>query len=74
MAVQTQLFHDRQQGPNEGVDENAEELKKLFAKAYAWVSRGKPEAEAMARLYWPTNVSQVCGQSSKARLLGLRRT
>jgi hypothetical protein len=36
-AVQSQLFHDRQQGPKETVDEFAQDLKKLFAKAYAGV-------------------------------------
>ena len=48
-AVQSQLFHDRQQGPKESVDEFAQDLRKLFAKAYAGVSRGGPEAEKMGQ-------------------------
>ena len=48
-AVQTQHFHDRQQGPKETVDEYTQELKMLFAKAYAGISRGLPEAETMGQ-------------------------
>ena len=48
-AVQSQLFHDRKQGPKESVDEFAQDLKKLFARAYAGVNRGGPEAEKMGQ-------------------------
>ena len=47
MAVQTQLFHERKQGPQESADDFAEELKRVFAKAYDGRSRGTPEAESM---------------------------
>ena len=49
-AIQSQLFHDRQQCAKETVDEYAEELKKLFAKAYKGLVCGGPEAENMGVL------------------------
>ena len=48
-AIQSQLFHDRQQGFKETVDEFAQDLKKLFARAYPGVGRGGPEAEKMGQ-------------------------
>ena len=48
-AVQSQLFHDRKQGPKKSVDEFAQNLKKLFARAYAGVNRGGPEKEKMGQ-------------------------
>ncbi len=48
-AIQSQIFHDRQQGPKESVDEYAQELKKLFTKAYSGVARRGPEAEGMGQ-------------------------
>ena len=47
--IQSQLFHDRRQGPKETVDEYAEALKKLFAKAYSKLARGGQVAESMAQ-------------------------
>ena len=47
MAVQTQLFHDRRQSPQESVDDFAEDLRRLYSKSYAerfWTS---VEAERM---------------------------
>ena len=48
-AIQTQVFHDRRQGPEEIVDEFAQELRQLYAKAYAPVTRGTPEAEEVGQ-------------------------
>ena len=50
-TVQTQLFHERLQGLNESVDQFAQELRKLFRKAYSSsrTSRGRPEAEALGQ-------------------------
>ena len=45
MAVQTQLFHDRRQGPQKTVDDFAQDLQRLYSQAYAGVTRGTPEAE-----------------------------
>ena len=46
-AIQPQLFHDRQQGAKESVDDYAQALRKLFKKAYSTVLRGEPEADSM---------------------------
>ena len=48
-AIKTQMFHDRKQGPRETVDDFAQELRKLYAKAYAAVTRGTPEAEQVGQ-------------------------
>ena len=48
-AVQTQLFHDRRQGPRETVDDFSQELRKLYSKAYSAVTRGTPEAEKVGQ-------------------------
>ena len=48
-AIQTQQFHDRQQGAKETVDEYAQVLKKLYKKAYSTVLRGGAEAEKMGQ-------------------------
>ena len=48
-AIQSQLFHDRKQGAKESVDDFAQELRKLFKKAYAGLLRGGPEADAMGQ-------------------------
>ena len=48
-AIQTQMYHDRKEGPLETVDDFAQELGKLYAKAYAAVTRGTPEAEQVGQ-------------------------
>ena len=48
-AVQSQMFHDRRQGQKETVDEYAQELRKLYAKAYAAVTRGTAKAEEVGK-------------------------
>ena len=48
-AVQSQLFHSRHQKARETVDEYAQDLRKLYARAYMRLSRGGPEAEAMGQ-------------------------
>ena len=48
-AVQSSLFHDRHQGPSETVDTYAQELKRLFYKAYPrWLQAGQ-ETEEMGK-------------------------
>ena len=49
MAIQSQHFHDHCQSPNETVDEFAQELNKLFHKAYSNLIRGGAEAEAVGQ-------------------------
>ena len=48
-VIQSQNFHDRHQKGKESVDEFAQELKKLFHKAYSNLTRGGIEAEAMSQ-------------------------
>ena len=43
------MFHDRRQGPKETVDDFAQELWKLYSKAYAALTRGTPEAEKVGQ-------------------------
>ena len=44
-AVQTQLFHSPWQGMKESVDDFAQELRKLYSKAYTATTYVNPEAE-----------------------------
>lgn len=55
-AVQTQLFHDHKQGQNESVDEFAQDLCKLYSKAYAGFTKGTPEAEKVGQTYSPVSL------------------
>ena len=48
-AVQTSLFHDRKQKPREPVDDFAQDLRRLFYRAYPKAQQGSPEAEEMGR-------------------------
>ena len=43
------MFHQRRQGPDESVDEYAQELRKLFSKAYPPTYHGTPEAELLGK-------------------------
>ena len=68
--VQTQLFHSRQQGAKETVDEYAQVLKKLFTKAYPRISRGGPEADAMGQTVLANQfVSGLCPEL-KSKVVG----
>ena len=44
-AVQSSLFHERKQSPQESVDAFAQDLKRLFCKAYPNTLQGSHEAE-----------------------------
>ena len=48
-SVQSSKFHERKQLPTETVDSYAQDLNKLYYKAYAGAQRGSKEAEAMGR-------------------------
>ena len=48
-SVQSSKFHERKQLPAETVDSYAQDLKKLYYRAYAGAQRGSKEAEAMGR-------------------------
>ena len=59
-AVQNGLFHDRKQKPQEAVDEYAQELRRLFQKAYPAAQRGSPEADEMGRSVLTFQFASVC--------------
>ena len=48
-AVQSSRFHERKQSPTESVDSYAQDLRKLYQKAYPSTRQGSKEAEAMGR-------------------------
>ena len=48
-SVKSSQFHERKQRQDETVDSFAQELKRLFYKAYPSTQPGSPEAEAMGR-------------------------
>ena len=48
-AVQSSLFHERHQGPQESVDSFAQDLKTLFYKAYPRTLQGGHETEEMGK-------------------------
>ena len=48
-AVQTSLFHDRKQDVRETVDSYAQDLRRLFLKAYPSVQQGSKEAEELGK-------------------------
>ena len=48
-AIQTSLFHDRKQGAGEMVDVYAQDLRRLFGKAYPLVQQGSKEAEELGK-------------------------
>ena len=73
-AVQTQLFHERKQGPQESADDFAEELKRLFAKAYDGRSRGTPEAESMGETILANQFVAGLLPGLKSKLVGSEGT
>ena len=48
-AVQTSVFHDRQQKVEESVDSYTQDLRKLFIKAYPMSKQGSKEAKEMGK-------------------------
>ena len=49
VRLTTQLFHDRRQGPQETVDDFAQDLRRLYSQVYAGFTRGTPEAEKVGQ-------------------------
>lgn len=47
--MQSSLFHERKQGPKESVDDYAQDLRRLFYRAYPKAQQGSSEAEEMGR-------------------------
>lgn len=69
-AIQTQLFHDRQQGVKESVDDYAQALRKLFKKAYAGVLRGEPETDSMGRTVLANQFISGLRSELKSKVVG----
>ena len=70
-AVQTQLFHERRQGPRESVDEFAQELRKLFSNAYSRSTRGGPEAEALGQSMLSNHFVMGLRPELKTKMIGM---
>ena len=73
-AVQTQLFHERRQGPRETVDEFAQELRKVYTKAYATVTRGTPEAEEVGQRVLASQLVTGFRPELQSKVVGLKET
>ena len=69
-AIQSQVFHERKQGPKESVDGYAQELRKLFSKAYAGIERGGPEAESLGRSVLANQFIAGLRTDLKAKVVG----
>ena len=70
-AVQTQIFHDRHQGAKETVDEFVQELRKLYAKAYAAVAYGMPEAEEVGQRVLASQFVTGLRAELKSKVVGM---
>ena len=68
--IWSQMFHDRQQKPKETVDEYAEALKKLYAKAYFNLTRGGHEAEVMGQSVLANQFVAGLKPELKAKVVG----
>ena len=69
-AIQSELFHDRKQKDGESVDEYAQDLRRLFRKAYGKAQQGSQEAEKMGRSVLAYQfVAGLC-QKLKAKIAG----
>lgn len=65
-----QSIYDHQQSTKETVDEYAQELKKLFAKAYVGMVHGSPEAESIAQLVLANQFIFSLRSEWKAKVVG----
>ena len=69
-ALQTRAFHDRVQGAKETVDAYAQELRKLFSKAYATTTRGGSEAEKMGQTVLASQFVSGLRSELKSKVVG----
>ena len=69
-ALQTSLFHDRKQSDAESVDTYAQDLRRLFHKAYPCSQRGGQEAEQIAQTVLTSQFVAGLRTSIKAKLAG----
>ena len=64
------MFHDRVQGAKESVDEYAQALRKLFAKAYPSVLRGTSESNSMGQTVLANQFVAGLRPELKAKVVG----
>ena len=69
-AIQSQRFHDRRQSTKESVDEFAQELKKLFRKAYFSLTKEGTEAEAMGQTVLANQFVSGLQSELKSKVVG----
>ena len=69
-AIQSQRFHDRRQSTKESVDEFAQELKKLFRKAYFSLTKGGTEEEAMGQTVLANQFVSGLRSELKSKVVG----
>ena len=70
-AIQAQLFHNRQQGENETVDQFAQELRKLYNLAYAGAACEGPQAERMGETLLTNQFVAGLHPELKRKLVGV---
>ena len=73
-AVQTQLFHSRRQGNKESVDDFAQELRKLHAKAYSAATFANPEAEKVGQMVLANQFISGLRPELQAKVVGMEGT
>ena len=70
-AVQSQLFHSRRQGQKESVDDFAQDLRKLHAKAYATSTSANLEAEKVGQIVLVNQFISGLRPELQRKLVGL---
>ena len=71
MPGRVQLFHDRRQGPQETVDDFAQDLWRLYSQAYAGFTRGTPEAEKVGQTVLASQFVAGLHPSLQAKIVGM---
>ena len=70
-AVQTSLFHERKQGPQETMDAYAQDLRQLFLKAYPSAHQGSKEAEEMGKSVLSSQFVSGLRSDLKSKIAGM---
>ena len=70
-AIQAQIFHNRQQGAGETVDQFAQELRKLFHLVYAGAACEGPKAERMGQTLLTNQFVAGLRSELKRKLIGV---
>lgn len=65
------MSHSRQQGANDSVDDFAQELRKLHAKAYSTATSSNPEAEKVSQIVLVNQCVSGLQSELQAKVVGL---